>query len=218
MNAEERNPILVRVERLERQNRRLKQGALVCLAAVASVAVAGALMGQTQTHKTTKSKPAAAPAPAPTPAAPVVPEKIEAESFVLKDSSGRDRAELSMGGIGPSLRFLDQTGTALLTISLNDGTPGGPMLLLAAPDRHATVSVSAQQGAGPQLSMTGNQSAQVHVGVTKDGTTIELYDQNGASATIGNSVKVSRSGDAKQTAGSSILLYNKDRKLLWSAP
>lgn len=221
MSIEEQNPILARIEKLEQQNRRLKFGALAFSVAVASivlagVALAGGLTGQTQRSKTTKSKPAAAPAPPP--AAPVVPEKLEAESFVLKDSSGRDRAELSMGGTGPSFRLLGETGTALVTISLNDGAPNGPMVLLSDPDHKAGLSMSVQQGAGSQLSLTGDQNAQVHVGVTKDGTTLELFDQDGASASIGNGIKVSKSGKAQPTSAAAISLYNKDRKVLWSAP
>ena len=213
MSTEEKNPILARIERLERQNRRLKQTALVCVVAIAAVMLTGGLMGQTQHRKTTKRKPAAT-----APAAPVVPEKIEAKSFVLEDSAGHERAELSMSGTGPSLRLLDQSGSALVTISLNDGTPSGPMLLLSDPAHSAAMAMSVQQGAGSQLSLTGNQNAMVHVGVTKDGTTLELFDQDGSSASLGNSVKVSRNGKTQQTSAASIALFNKDRKVLWSAP
>jgi hypothetical protein len=208
MSTEEKAPILARIERLEQQNRRLKVGASLCLVAIASVG----LMGQTQTHKTTK-RPAA-----PAPAAPVVPEKLEAQSFVLKDPAGRERAELSMGGTGPSFRLLGQSGSALVTISLNDGTPAGPLVLLSDPDHHAAMAMSVQETAGPQLSLTGNQNAQVHMGITKDGTTLELFDLDGSSTSIGNGLKVSKSGKTQQTSAASIALYNKDRKVLWSAP
>lgn len=84
--TDKKDPILARIERLERQNSRLKRGALACLVAIMSVG----LMGQTQ-RKTTRP---AASAPA---AAPVLPKNIEAESFILKDANGHVRAELSMG-------------------------------------------------------------------------------------------------------------------------
>src|ERR1700688_3589416 len=95
-----RDPILSRIERLETKNRRLKRGALACLVAGASCG----LMGQTQ------RKPARPPASTPAPTF-TMPRNIEAESFVLKDGSGRVRAELSMGGTGPSLKLHDQSGT-----------------------------------------------------------------------------------------------------------
>jgi len=218
MSTEEKNAILARIEKLERQNRRLKRGALVCVIALASIAVTGGLMAQTKRRKTTKpeTKPkAAAPAP---PAEPVVPEKLEAQSFILKDASGRERAELAMAGTGPSLRLLNQSGTALVTISLNDGTPSGPQVLLSDPDHQSGLAISVQQGMGSSLSLTGTQNALVHVGVTKEGTSLELLDQDGSSTNLGNGMKVTRSGKAKQTTGASITLYDKDRKLLWSAP
>jgi hypothetical protein len=216
MSNGQMDTILARIEKLERQNRRLKQGALILAIAIGSIAATGGLMGQTQHRKkTTKPKPAAA---APTPAPPEVPEKLEAESFVLKDASGRERAELAMAGTGPALRLLDQSGSALVTISLNDGTPSGPLVLLSEPDHHGGLAMSVQQGAGSQLSLTGNQNAQVHLGVTKDGTTLELFDEDGFSTNVGNGVKVSRSGKTQQTNAASITLFNKDRKVLWSAP
>ncbi len=217
MSIDEKNAIMARIEKLERQNRKLKQAALFCLIALASIALTGALMAQT-THR--KTKPAAKPkaaAPAP-PAEPVVPEKIEAESFILKDASGRERAELAMAGTGPSLRLLNQAGTALVTISLNDGSPSGPQVLLSDPDHQSGLAMSVQQGAGSSLALTGTQNAQVHIGVTKDGTSLELLDQDGSSTNLGNGMKISRTGKAQQTTGASITLYNKDRKLLWSAP
>ena len=206
--SQETDPIVARIVRLEEQNRRLKRGAVVFLVALASIG----LMGQAK-HKT---KRATAPSPAP---APAVPKKIEAESFVLKDASGRVRAELSMGGTGPSFKLLGQSGSALVTISLNDAGPSGPYLLLSDPSHHAGVSMSALEGAGSQLSMTGERpSAQLHVGVTKDGTTLELFDQDGFSTSLGNGLKPSKGGQTKQTSAASIALFNKDRKVLWSAP
>lgn len=215
MSNQERDPMLARIEKLEQQNRRRKQGALIAVAAISLIAVTGGLMAQTQ-HKTTKPKPK--PAAATAPAAAVVPEKIEAESFVLKDTAGRERAELAMGGTGPSFRLLDQSGSALVTISLNDGTPSGPLVLLSDPGHHDGLTLSVQQGAGSQLSLTGNQNAQVHVGVTKDGTTLELFDADGFSTSVGSGTKVTRSGKTQQTNAASITLFNKDRKVLWSEP
>jgi hypothetical protein len=206
--TQEKDLILSRIERLEKQNRRLKSGALVCLVAIASVG----LMGQTQR----KSKRPPAPTPAP---APAVPQKIEAESFILKDSSGRVRAELSMGGTGPSFRLLDLGGSALVTLSLNDATPGGPFLLLSDPQHRAGLSMSVLEGAGSQISLTGERAnAQARIGVTKDGTALELFDQDGFSTDIGNGVQPSKSGKTKNTSAASISLFNKDRKVLWSAP
>jgi hypothetical protein len=205
----EQDVLVSRIERLEEQNRRLKRGGVVCLLAIASIG----LMGQTTQHKSTH---AAAPAPAP---APVMPKNIEAESFVLKDTSGRVRAELSMDGTGPSFRLRDQSGSALVTLSLNDAAPGGPILLLSDPQHGAGLSMSVLEGAGSQLSLTGTRAgSQAHIGVTTDGTSLELFDQEGFSTDIGNGAQVSKGGQLKKTSAASIMLFNKDRKLLWSTP
>ena len=107
----EKQPLEVRIERLERQNRLFRRGALTCLIAMVSVG----LMGQTK--HTRKA------APTPAPATPVVPEKIEAGSFIMKDSNGKTRAELSMAATGPTFKLLEENGTPLLRLSLNDSSP-----------------------------------------------------------------------------------------------
>jgi hypothetical protein len=189
--AGERESILSRVERLEKENRRLKQGALVCAVALASIG----LMGQAaQTPRKTTRKPATAPAPA-----FVMPANIEAESFILKDPNGKTRAELSMGGTGPSLKLLDQSGSALVTLSLNDSAPGGPFVLLSDPQHHAGLSMSVLENAGSQLTLTGErEDIQAHLGVTPDGTNFELTDKDGFSASIGDGT-ISKGGQVKKT-------------------
>jgi hypothetical protein len=204
----EKDLIVSRIERLEQQNRRLKRGALVFLVAIASIG----WMGQTQ------RKSARAPAPAPAPA-PAMPKNIEAESFILRDPNGRVRAELSMGGTGPSLKLRDQSGSALVTLSLNDAAPGGAFVLLSDPRHGAGLSMTVLEGAGSQLSLTGERAEmQAHLGVTLDGTTLELSDQDGFSTSIGNGAQHSKGGQIKKTSAASIALFSKDRKVLWSAP
>jgi hypothetical protein len=211
----EKDLIVSRIERLEGQNRRLKRGALACLVAIVSLG----LMGQTQRKSTRKPAPAPAPAPASAPAPPAMPRNIEAESFVLKDANGRVRAELSMGGTGPSFKLLDLSGSALVTLSLNDTAPGGPFLLLSDPQHHAGLSMSVLEGAGSQLSLTGARAdIQAYIGVTPYGTTLTLSDQDGFTTNIGKGVQPSKGGQIKKTSAASITLFNKDRKVLWTAP
>jgi hypothetical protein len=204
--TDENDLIVSRIERLEEQNRRLKRGALACLVAIASFG----LMGQAQ-RKSTR-------APASTPA-PAIPKKIEAESFILKDANGRVRAELSIAGTGPSFKLRDESGSALITLSLNDEAPAGPFVLLSDPQHHAGLSMSVLGGAGSQLSLTGERAdIQAHIGVTPDGTTLALSDKDGFTTNIGNDVQPSKGGKIKKTSAASIGLFNRDRKVLWSAP
>jgi hypothetical protein len=92
------------------------------------------------------------------------------------------------------------------------------MLLLSDPQHHASVALSVLEHAGPQLALTGERAdIQVHMGVAPDGTTLELSDKDGFTTSIGNGV-VAKNGQAKQTSAASIVLYGKQRKVLWSVP
>ena len=107
----------------------------------------------------------------------------------------------------------------MVTLSLNDAAPGGPILLLSDPQHAAGLSMSVLEGAGSQVALTGARAgSQVHVGATPDGTSLEISDQDGFSTSIGNGVQPSKGGQIKKTTAASISLFNKDRKLLWSTP
>ena len=219
-NAPELHELLSRVGRLEKENRRFKRGALVLVAAAVTIG----LMAQTkpQTPSTSSQKPKAAAKPAPKPAeppppGPVVATTVEAQSFVLKDANGHVRAELAMMGSTPSLKFRDEGGSALVTLSLND-KPAGPLLLLSDPQHHASVALSVLENAGPQLSLAGERpDIQLRMGVSPDGTTLELSDKDGFMTSIGSGV-LPKNGQAKKTSAASIVLFGKDRKVLWSQP
>jgi hypothetical protein len=209
-NNRETQSLEIRIESLEKQNRRLKLGALTVLIGFISVS----LLGQTKQTKKTAPKAAAA-----APAAPVTPEQIEAHSFVLKDSNGKVRAELSMTGTGPGLKLRDEAGTALVTLSLNDSAPQGPLLLMSDPQHKAGVSVSVLSGNGSQLSLVGERpDIQARMAVAPAGTSFEMSDADGFTTSIGNGLQASKGKQPKQTTAASITLYGKDRKLLWSTP
>ena len=215
-NAREVDELLSRVGRLERENRGFKRGALVFLAVIVSLG----LMAQTKQFPSSSQKPKARP-PAkpvePPPPSPVLATTVEAQSFVLKDANGHVRAELAMMGSTPSLKFRDESGSALVTLSLND-KPAGPLLLLSDPQHHSSVALSVLENAGPQLSLAGERpDIQLRLGVTPDGTSLELSDKDGFMTSIGNGV-LAKNGQAKKTSAASIVLFGKDRKVLWSEP
>jgi len=201
----EKQSLEVRIERLERQNRLFRRGALTCLIALVSVG----LMAQTKhPHKA-----------ASTPAAPVVPDKIEAGSFVMKDSNGKIRAELSMAATGPTFKLLDENGAPHLTLSLNDSSPQGPMMLMSDSQHHAGFSLSVLEGMGSQLSLVGARpDIQARMVVAPDGTSLEMSDADGFTTSIGNGMQVSKGKQPKKTTAASVTLYGKDRKVLWSTP
>jgi hypothetical protein len=202
-----KQPLEVRIERLERQNQLFRRGALTCLIALVSIG----LMGQTKRPRKA--------APTPPPAAPVVPEKIEAESFIMKDSNGKIRAELSMAATGPTFKLLDESGTPLIKLSLNDSSPQGPMMLFSDPQHHAGVSLSVLEAMGSQLSLVGARpDIQARMEVAPEGTSLEMSDADGFTTSIGNGIQASKGKQPKKTTAASVTLYGKDRKILWSTP
>ena len=96
---------------------------------------------------------------------------------------------------------------------------GGPFLLLSDPQHRAGIAMSALGGAGSQLTLTGERpDIQAHIGVTPDGTTLALSDQDGFTANIGSGIQPSKGGQIKKTNAASITLFSKDRKVLWTQP
>jgi len=173
-----------------------------------SALVSVGLLGQTKRPR--KAAPTTGPA---------IPEKIEAGSFILKDSNGKIRAELSMAGTGPTFKLRDESGTPLITLSLNDSSPQGPMMLFSDAEHHAGVSLSVLQGMGSQLSLVGERpDIQARMEVAPDGTSFELSDANGFTTSIGNGMQASKGKQPKKTTAASVTLYGKDRKVLWSTP
>jgi hypothetical protein len=202
-----KQPLEVRIEALERQNRLFRRGALICLIALVSVG----MMGQTKRPRKA--------APTPAPSAPAVPEKIEAGSFVMKDSNGKIRAELSMAATGPTFKLLDENGAPQMRLSLNDSSPQGPMMLLSDPQHHAGFSLSVFEGMGSQLSLVGARpDIQARMAVAPEGTSLEMSDADGFTTSIGNGMQASKGKQPKKTTAASVTLYGKERKVLWSAP
>lgn len=104
MNGHMVDTLVVRLERLERENRRLRRAGAVALAGVALV-----LMGQTTSGEVAKV--------------------VEATQFVLRDSKGDTRAVLALGPDGSvGLGLSDEAGTARAWLSL--GPQGSPSFAL----------------------------------------------------------------------------------------
>jgi len=162
----EAQSLLVRVERLERQNRLLKRGAIVLLLASVS------LMTMAQ------ARPA---------------RIVEAQDFILVDSSGAKRAELSLDQHDASLKFFDSKG--LPSSFVTDG-----FVFLAEPGHPeaGAVSLGMYQGKKPLVEVDGS---------------------NGFSAILGTTDTVTtKTGELHTTSAASLTLFSKDRKVIWSAP
>jgi hypothetical protein len=126
------NGIASRLERLERENRLLKQTWIVSLLLLVCLVV----MGQSQ------------------------PRVIEAESFILKDAAGIKRAELAMSRENATLFFFDAKGrnSSLLGdgfIMLRDPEGNKPgFVMLATGNSQSEVTVQDADGFTATLGVT----------------------------------------------------------------
>jgi hypothetical protein len=153
-NADEIAGLKARIEQLERRSRRTKVWGTALAGLLASVVIAGAA----------KEK----------------PKSIEAESFVVKDKSGKIRAALEMSEEGPILRLIDeskQTRMALLARSKSTTLEmmtdkGKRVLLMSTKDGNPSIT----------LSGTGDKEKEVirlQLSGSKDGSRISLCDGQG---------------------------------------
>ncbi len=117
-----------RLDRVERENRHMKQAGVVALAVIAAVV----LMGQATPSKVAKV--------------------IEAEKFVVRDKSGKVRAELSMSADGsPQLILRSSEGKSGAVLAV--GTDGSPSLVLYDRNDKPRIGLSVSADGSPDLVM-----------------------------------------------------------------
>jgi hypothetical protein len=190
-----------RIEKLESENRGLKRiGGLVAVIGASLL-----LMGQAKPNRT-----------------------VEAESFVLRDPQGRLRATLDMWHEAPMLRLYDKSGTWRAWLSLaGNGEPaltfydaaGNQMVMLAATKDGASLWLN--QGAPKTLSMMEaiKQKGGVSLSAMNGGARLYAEDSQGFSVVLGNTELVMpKTGETHQTSAASIVTFDRDGNVLWSAP
>jgi hypothetical protein len=140
------------MDRIERENRRLKFGGLALMAGLAFLGLMGAGRSETRT--------------------------LEAESFIVKDSSGKVRAVLGTTDPynAPGLVMYDQEGHANVLLHLTgDGDPG---LWLYEKDKVRATLNAVGERVHLQLYDGENRPRAVFM-VRRDGApSMELYDQD----------------------------------------
>ncbi len=95
------NTLTQRLDRLERENRRLKLVGAILLVALAAVGAMGQVLPK------------------------AVPKVVEAEQFIVRDTKGKIRASLDVVSGVPGLDLLDQNEKtrARLAVAAGDGAP-----------------------------------------------------------------------------------------------
>lgn len=115
--------------------------------------------------------------------------------LALFDAEGKTRVTLAVSSDGqPGLALADSNGKLRAGLILVDD---GPTLLLAAANERAKATLEAP-AEGPKLS---------------------LSDENGFETAIGiTDLLTPTTGEKHRTSAASIVLFGKDKKVLWSAP
>ena len=196
-----------RLDRVERENRRLKQAGVVALGVIAAVL----LMGQATQGKVAKV--------------------IEAEKFVLRDPVGNVAARLELFADSAHLTFVDKKKRVLSSFR-NDGfhivdpdreilTAMGPGLLTLNSIGVGGLTISSDPDFGLSMVLHDKKTSRATLGLTPEGLpTLTLYDKDGTiRAELGSiSLVTTRTGGVEQRPESSLVLFDKAGKVIWSAP
>jgi len=192
MDENSTNALLIRVNKLEKDNRRMKK---VCLAATV-LGTAFIALGQSQT-----------------------PRVIEANEFRLMDSKGTVRAKLATNGNAQTLFNLYSIGGDQLA-SIGVGTTGSNITLTGTDSQSSVSLFSGPMSVEPTLEIKGT-AGKFAVTVDKDfgGPSFRVEDLDGYETVIGKSnLQYTKTGKKESTPAASIVLFDKDKKVLWSTP
>jgi hypothetical protein len=177
--------------RLEKQNRRFKQLVVVVLA-IATVIV---VMGQAPAKKT-----------------------VEANEFLLRDSNGKVRARLSMDGDVAQMVFLDAKGTKNLELTgAVAGLFGGSVVV--SNERGDSVSALFADDDGGSFRVSGPSDGGKSSSILLRSGSLDITDADGFSTTVGVAdLTIPKTGEKQKTSAASVVLFDKDNKVIWRAP
>jgi hypothetical protein len=181
-----------RLARLESQNHRFKQ-----LAVVGLVGAALLLMGQTPVKKT-----------------------VEANEFILRDQSGNVRARLSMPDDAmPQMLFLDGKGNPSLELTGGiAGALGSSVGIFDAQGERVGMFFSGLDGGNFWLRPKGPGSSLV---MLVPGS-VEISDDEGFATEVGVvqlvTSRTSRTGETHKTSAASLVMLDKSKNVIWRAP
>lgn len=186
--------LVKRLERLERDDRRLKKFGAAAL-------VVAAILG---TMAATRP----------------VPQKIVAHEFDVVDGAGNVRAELHIFKGEPSFGLFSSTGELRASMNVEDGSPhvglygegGSPMIGLGIRANNFMGLVFSNSPSSDPLS----------IGVVAgERPTIELADAEGYRMDLGSTQTVTpATGQTQQTSADSIVMFGSGKKhrVIWKAP
>jgi hypothetical protein len=212
------NEFARRLEKLERDNRRLKRVAVACIALAAALGAIYAVACSS---------------------AGIMPgaERVTAHEFDVADGAGKVRMKIAMEChprtvCQPSIKMFDQDGKEVTTIGAGTvGVSGGEEtatllgghLQFSVSEKGSKPRVTAELGSGTGggglMSLEGNNGS--YVRVNANSPSIELKDSQGYMMDLGAvDLTTVVSGQTSQTTADSIVMFANDKKhhMIWSAP
>jgi hypothetical protein len=184
-----------RIVKLEQQTRRFKQ----CGVGILAIAAVILVMGQAPSKKT-----------------------VEANEFVLRDTSGNARARLYVENDGykggtPTMVFLNTKGVTNLEL---DGSVAGLF--------GGTVAINDEQGRRVSTWFANDTSGAFWIsdpnlkkpaGVILTPGNVGVTDDAGFEASLGTTDLVTPStGETHKTSAASLTLFDKEKHVIWKAP
>jgi len=186
--------VVARLNRIEKQNARLRVVGLTIL----FLAVAGLLTGQALPRS----------------------KVVEAEAFILKDGQGKTRARLSLRtGFSPGLELYDKDGNLRAILGTDPDSSSGLLFFDEEQKPRASFGVNVD---GPRLWFADKSNkTRASINLSPDGSPgLELLDKEGnMRAVLGStSIVTARAGSVDQRPESSLVLFDKNWRILWKAP
>jgi hypothetical protein len=189
-----------RILKLENQNRRLKQFGI----AVLIIPTLFLIMAQAPSSKT-----------------------VEADRFILRDGNGVIRAAIVMAGGQPDLSLFDEKGMTRLSLSGGAIEDGGKVLgggLTLYDSHHRVRADFTAEDDSAFLQLYGlNPDDPIRTTVTEAGLyssgRVHLVDADGFEASLGAANLITPlTGETHKTSAASLILFGKDKNVIWKAP
>jgi hypothetical protein len=217
--------LAARVETLEKQNRFFKRGGLALLCAAASLIV----MGQARPNNSVEAQSyilrdasgakraelvleAATPGATPSPTLRYLDEK-GAETLTMSST----RLELAgQSESGSNILLDDSKGVVRADLGLDHDQP---FVLLADAKGISRVRAFVDKNQPAIVLQDAKAIPRVGLGMDRDQPSITVNDSLGSSAVLGSiSLVTTGTGQERQSPAASLYLFDKDGKVLWSAP
>jgi hypothetical protein len=181
--------VLDRISKLEAQNRRLKKGTIATLAILSAII----LMGQV------------APSP----------RVLEAQRFVLKDRDGNVRGWMGTIGKGSELTLGNVNAQPMIRLIVS--TDSSDLHFFGS---HKSGMNLGLDSGNPDISMIGAEgNGEVRITFKEPGPSLTLEDAKGSSTIVGaTQLEKPATRKADPTSAASIILLDKDKKVIWQTP